>query len=219
MEPPIRGVAASSSAVPRHLPKSPPPDRYLSFSISPPSSAGDELTEDDIFDSAAEPASPQTPNHHHHQPRHHQINFGVLAALPASEPRSVFNHKASASSSSSSSSTLSSSRMIPTRKPPVIENKSKLLHQSAPVNVPVLSAAVEEERRRRRGVNFIGDSCDDDDEDEEGDVRMLPPHELVDARETPVVACSVLEGVGRTLKGRDLRRVRNAVWRKTGFID
>jgi hypothetical protein len=29
----------------------------------------------------------------------------------------------------------------------------------------------------------------------------------------------MLEGVGRTLKGRDLRRVRNAVLRKTGLLD
>jgi hypothetical protein len=29
----------------------------------------------------------------------------------------------------------------------------------------------------------------------------------------------VLEGAGRTLKGRDLRQVRNAVWRKTGLLD
>nr|GMC96448.1 Chaperone protein like [Ipomoea batatas] len=33
------------------------------------------------------------------------------------------------------------------------------------------------------------------------------------------VTFSVFEGVGRTLKGRDLRRVRNAVFQKTGFID
>uniref|UniRef100_J3LZM8 Senescence regulator n=1 Tax=Oryza brachyantha TaxID=4533 RepID=J3LZM8_ORYBR len=30
---------------------------------------------------------------------------------------------------------------------------------------------------------------------------------------------SVHEGIGRTLKGRDLSRVRDAVWKKTGFED
>jgi hypothetical protein len=30
---------------------------------------------------------------------------------------------------------------------------------------------------------------------------------------------SMLEGVGRTLKGRDLHRVRDAVLRQTGFLD
>lgn len=50
---------------------------------------------------------------------------------------------------------------------------------------------------------------------------MLPPHEIVarNSALSPALACSVLEGVGRTLKGRDLRQVRNAVWRQTGFLD
>jgi hypothetical protein len=59
-------------------------------------------------------------------------------------------------------------------------------------------------------------SLDEDDEE------MLPPHEMVArarARESPMTTFSVLEGAGRTLKGRDLRQVRNAVWRKTGFLD
>ncbi|KAL5549048.1 hypothetical protein UlMin_004279 [Ulmus minor] len=30
---------------------------------------------------------------------------------------------------------------------------------------------------------------------------------------------SIHEGIGRTLKGRDLRRVRNAIWKKVGFED
>ncbi|CAN1134000.1 hypothetical protein LINPERPRIM_LOCUS16353 [Linum perenne] len=29
----------------------------------------------------------------------------------------------------------------------------------------------------------------------------------------------MMEGAGRTLKGRDLRQVRNAVFRQTGFLD
>ncbi|KAF7805720.1 Senescence regulator [Senna tora] len=45
----------------------------------------------------------------------------------------------------------------------------------------------------------------------------MPPHVMV-ARKS-AQTCSVLEGAGRTLKGRDLRMVRNAVWRQTGFID
>ena len=58
---------------------------------------------------------------------------------------------------------------------------------------------------------------DDDDDDDE----MLPPHEIVarGSGVTPNSTFSVLEGVGRTLKGRDLRQVRNAIWRKTGFLD
>lgn len=71
---------------------------------------------------------------------------------------------------------------------------------------------------RRRNLGDLADVADDDDG---GDEEMLPPHELV-ARGSEVSArttFSVLEGVGRTLKGRDLRQVRNAIWRKTGFLD
>ena len=51
--------------------------------------------------------------------------------------------------------------------------------------------------------------------------ERLPPHEIVarNSAQRPVMAYSVLEGRGRTLKGRDLRQVRNAVLRQTGFLD
>jgi len=82
-------------------------------------------------------------------------------------------------------------------------------HQSAPVNVPVLMA-----RRQREFVEV------EDEKDFDGE-EMLPPHEIVARRlsRSQSVACSVLEGAERTLKGRDLRQVRNAVWRQTGFLD
>lgn len=64
---------------------------------------------------------------------------------------------------------------------------------------------------------------EEEEEDEKSDEEeMLPPHEIVDrarARDSPMTTFSVLEGAGRTLKGRDLRQVRNAIWRKTGFLD
>ncbi|KAI3705874.1 hypothetical protein L1987_76123 [Smallanthus sonchifolius] len=44
---------------------------------------------------------------------------------------------------------------------------------------------------------------------------MIPPHEIV-ARS--YVTFSVFEGAGRTPKGRDLCRVRNAVFQKTGRL-
>jgi hypothetical protein len=68
------------------------------------------------------------------------------------------------------------------------------------------------------------DEFDDDDDDfRRGDAAMLPPHEMV-ARASaggagPAAPFSMLEGAGRTLKGRDLRRVRDAVLRQTGFLD
>jgi Senescence regulator len=47
--------------------------------------------------------------------------------------------------------------------------------------------------------------------------EIVPPHVIV-AR-SHMTSFSVLEGAGRTLKGRDLRSVRNAVLQKTGFLD
>lgn len=86
-----------------------------------------------------------------------------------------------------------------------------------PVNIPDWSKILREDfRNSRRGV-IDGDS-DEDDEESEG---RIPPHEFL-ARQlarTRIVSFSVHEGVGRTLKGRDLSRVRNAIWEKTGFED
>lgn len=63
-----------------------------------------------------------------------------------------------------------------------------------------------------------GNDDGDDDDDAAEEEEMVPPHEMA-ATNSPMLSCSVLEGMGRTLKGRDLRRVRNAVWRQTGFLD
>ncbi|VAH04423.1 unnamed protein product [Triticum turgidum subsp. durum] len=52
-----------------------------------------------------------------------------------------------------------------------------------------------------------------------GDRQWVPPHEQLMYRERAAASFSVREGAGRTLKGRDLRRVRNAIWEKTGFQD
>ncbi|WOL04265.1 hypothetical protein Cni_G12986 [Canna indica] len=61
------------------------------------------------------------------------------------------------------------------------------------------------------------EEADDDDELLDGGRRMVPPHELL--WRSRGASMSVHEGIGRTLKGRDLRRVRNAVWEITGFQD
>ncbi|KAG5114672.1 hypothetical protein JHK82_037941 [Glycine max] len=86
---------------------------------------------------------------------------------------------------------------------------------SLPVNVPDWSKILGDEYGRNQRRNY-----DDDDEarsDEEDGVGRVPPHEFL-AR-TRIASFSVHEGVGRTLKGRDLSRVRNAIWAKTGFQD
>ncbi|KAK9280317.1 hypothetical protein L1049_014005 [Liquidambar formosana] len=207
--------------------KSPSPDCLLGvIPHTPPENLNavisgdddDELYEDEVFWTG----DFTEPNHHHSNPpststqrSHHHYHFGILAALPENGTRSVFNHKASVSSSSSSSS--SSSRMIPVIPKHPLDRPSSVSSvkypQSAPVNVPLRPNA------SRRNREF--DEVDFDVDDEERKAEMLPPHEIAErgSAHSPLVSCSVLEGVGRTLKGRDLRQVRNAVWRQTGFLD
>ncbi|XP_074287517.1 protein S40-4-like [Silene latifolia] len=72
---------------------------------------------------------------------------------------------------------------------------------SAPMNVPNWNSA----------GRFSGEFSGGDDGE------WVPPHEYL-AR-TRNASFSMQEGIGRTLKGRDLSRVRNAIWEKTGFQD
>ncbi|XP_009767681.1 protein S40-4-like [Nicotiana tabacum] len=86
---------------------------------------------------------------------------------------------------------------------------------SLPVNVPDWSKILKDEYRENRRSD-----SDDDFDGEDGENR-IPPHEFL-ARQlarTRIASFSVHEGVGRTLKGRDLSRVRNAIFEKTGFQD
>ncbi|KAL7618851.1 uncharacterized protein LOC111886069 [Lactuca sativa] len=85
---------------------------------------------------------------------------------------------------------------------------------SLPVDVPDWSMILKDELRESRRT--LGDD-DDFDDDLYGDEDRIPPHEYL-ARGR-IASLSVHEGIGRTLKGRDLSRVRNAVWKKIGFED
>lgn len=93
---------------------------------------------------------------------------------------------------------------------------------SLPVNIPDWSKILGTEyggrgARRGRGAVAVGRA-----RRRRGVPRGLgwvPPHELLLCRERAAASFSVREGAGRTLKGRDLRRVRNAIWEKTGFQD
>lgn len=82
---------------------------------------------------------------------------------------------------------------------------------SLPMNVPDWSKILREENRhnRRRSIENDDEDCMDG--------GRLPPHEYL-AR-TRMASFSVHEGAGRTLKGRDLSRVRNAVFEKIGILD
>lgn len=88
---------------------------------------------------------------------------------------------------------------------------------SLPVNIPdwakILQGDYGEHQRGREGAEVFGGS--DGEVEDDGD--RVPPHEFLARRRG--ASLSVHEGVGRTLKGRDLRRVRNAIWKKVGFED
>uniref|UniRef100_A0A0A8Y224 Uncharacterized protein n=1 Tax=Arundo donax TaxID=35708 RepID=A0A0A8Y224_ARUDO len=82
---------------------------------------------------------------------------------------------------------------------------------SAPVRVPVWPGKAPRRVEDGRGARQADESDEEEGED------MVPPHVVAARRHAR--SSSVLEGAGRTLKGRDLRRVRNAVLRQTGFLD
>nr|XP_043610539.1 uncharacterized protein LOC122582237 [Erigeron canadensis] len=223
--------------------RSPSSDRFLGV-FSPPSStgvisggssaAGDDFSEDDVFwtgDFAEQKRQSSDPvngnrNVASYSPSFRQQDkFGILAALPEDNGRKVnrpvLNRRNPSSSIGSPTfgnpiTSPSSSRLIPSIPRPNKHDRDfsasmpLKFQQSAPVNVPMFA------RKPRTGGGELADVDIGEDDEEE----MLPPHEIV-ARgsNSPHTTFSVLEGAGRTLKGRDLRLVRNAVWRKTGFLD
>ncbi|GMI97002.1 hypothetical protein like AT5G60680 [Hibiscus trionum] len=91
---------------------------------------------------------------------------------------------------------------------------------SLPVNIPDWSKILKEEYRDNRRRSESDDDDAEGDDWSEGGVR-IPPHEFLAKQmaRTRIASFSVHEGIGRTLKGRDLRRVRNAIFEKTGFQD
>ncbi|CAJ2658733.1 hypothetical protein L195_g036238 [Trifolium pratense] len=78
--------------------------------------------------------------------------------------------------------------------------KKKMVVKSKPMNIP--------EGMFKR--------LDNGYEDEE---EMVPPHVIMARRLAEKMTYSMCYGNGRTLKGRDLSRVRNSVLRMTGFIE
>ncbi|CAH8357501.1 unnamed protein product [Eruca vesicaria subsp. sativa] len=98
-------------------------------------------------------------------------------------------------------------------KKPSNRPSSAVAASSLPMNVPDWSKILREEHRgnRRRSV------VDDDGDWLDASGGRLPPHEFL--AKTRMASFSVHEGVGRTLKGRDLSRVRNAIFEKIGFQD
>ncbi|KAI3783850.1 hypothetical protein L1987_42938 [Smallanthus sonchifolius] len=166
---------------------------------------GFELHESDVIWSSSSHASeiPSPSNVSNSPPIHRQFNSGLYAAL--SDDQHVLVRRKPSMSPSQSAAT--AARTIP---PVALRRSSEHYHQSAPVNVPAWP--------KNQTSNYLGqfDDIADEEAEEEDEGEMIPPHEIV-ARS--YVTFSVFEGAGRTLKGRDLCRVRNTVFQKTGLID
>ncbi|KAF5198951.1 senescence regulator (Protein of unknown function, DUF584) [Thalictrum thalictroides] len=218
----------------RHRNNSPSSERFLGLFSQSQSNADknpnadkvfvgdDELDENDVFwtgnfsqsDHQSDSPTTNSGQNHNSNSFRHVDSSGILAALRIDDEKSFLgDNRLLKRKISLPSSTSASSRMIPTIPKPQAsydrEYFSSLpsginFRHSAPVNVPM--------RPKRETV-------ESELSDDESDKEMLPPHEMVARGSSQSdTTFSVLEGVGRTLKGRDLRQVRNAVWRQTGFV-
>ncbi|KAF5181839.1 senescence regulator (Protein of unknown function, DUF584) [Thalictrum thalictroides] len=124
------------------------------------------------------------------------------------------------------------SRMIPRANKFSINNEAKLVQQqSVPVNIPDWSKVSRKNSHKGSWADDVNvdynhldnnnKKDDDDNEDEDDDDAWIPPHEWIAKKlaRTQISSFSVCEGAGRTLKGRDLSKVRNAVLTRTGFLE
>ncbi|PSR92843.1 Senescence regulator S40 protein [Actinidia chinensis var. chinensis] len=105
-----------------------------------------------------------------------------------------------------------SSRPKPARKSSAADSQRRTASSSVPVDIPDWSKILHDGREDRQNRRRENEEADDDDSD-----ARVPPHEYLARRRTS--SFSMHEGVGRTLKGRDLSRVRNAIWKQIGFED
>ncbi|KAL4345495.1 hypothetical protein AHAS_Ahas11G0284100 [Arachis hypogaea] len=98
------------------------------------------------------------------------------------------------------------------------DGQASLRGSSAPMDIPDWSKIYG----KKKDDGFDDDIDDDDEnEDDDEDGMIIPPHELIARKlaRSQISSFSVCEGIGRTLKGRDLSKVRNAILTKTGFIE
>ncbi|KAJ6927880.1 hypothetical protein NC652_012059 [Populus alba x Populus x berolinensis] len=128
----------------------------------------------------------------------------------------IYHHTTTLSISPDFRKPVLSPRLV--KKPTDSREKTGGKPSSLPVNIPDWSRILKNEYRR--GSDVVDDRGDVDDDDDVDGVRV-PPHELLvrQMARSRIASFSVHEGIGRTLKGRDLSRVRNAIWEKTGFQD
>ncbi|KAM7265811.1 hypothetical protein ACFE04_003494 [Oxalis oulophora] len=101
------------------------------------------------------------------------------------------------------------------------DHGNRTASSSLPVNVPDWSKILKKEDHHIKVTSdAIDQGFDDDDDDDDVDDdqnKWVPPHEYLAQRRG--ASFSVHEGRGRTLKGSDLSRVRNAIFEKMGFED
>ncbi|KAB1221468.1 hypothetical protein CJ030_MR2G007591 [Morella rubra] len=95
-------------------------------------------------------------------------------------------------------------RVLRKNKSKISRNFEKRMASSLPVNIP--------DRIYRHAVS-------DDLEEARDNGDMEPPHLITGRRIAGQMAFSVCTGNGRTLKGRDLSKVRNSILRMTGFLE
>ncbi|KAI3716889.1 hypothetical protein L1987_68103 [Smallanthus sonchifolius] len=146
--------------------------------------------------------------------------WGVVREREESNPKVNKPYKIKKRSSSSCVWTShDGARMIPRCN----EGKVQVPHQqqqsSAPMGIPDWSKIYREKSQGQSQSNGCYDNGDDDHDDDDG--KMVPPHEYIARRlaRTHITSSSMCEGVGRTLKGRDLSKLRNAILTKTGFLE
>lgn len=111
-------------------------------------------------------------------------------------------------------------------------------HSSAPIDIPDWSKTLKMKSKENSWDDDDDDARDypNDHESDDGDQsktnhskyddngdddKMVPPHEYLARKlaSTQIASFSMCEGVGRTLKGRDLSEMRNAILTKTGFLE
>lgn len=81
---------------------------------------------------------------------------------------------------------------------------------SSPITIPCSSSDLHLAHESRKWSH----------DEEECTDNVVPPHVMMSRKSNNgKMAFSLRSGQGRTLRGRELWHIRNAVWRMTGFVD
>ncbi|KAK4259007.1 hypothetical protein QN277_005387 [Acacia crassicarpa] len=151
--------------------------------------------------------------------------WGFAEERDVSSPKmNKVSSKDSSGSSSSAWHSPASARKIPRTSSQTSHRFEASQGSSAPQNIPDWSKIYQ--KNVKRGSKIDGEHEHDnggggEEEEDEDEDHIIPPHEWLARKlaRNQISSFSVCEGVGRTLKGRDLSKVRNAILSKTGFIE